>query len=139
MSYSSRKLNVKSVIKICLRYLLNVIMVFMCPSNAFPKLLVFFFLYHSPLNSNQCFQGMLSPLFCERYLQVCTWTLTLRFVLQLDIVQQEYIHQAGLNQSDLVRVAFSAQGKWLATVEEREETDLELQLKLWFFDEETQR
>eukprot|EP00076_Gallus_gallus_P006709 XP_001233408.2 WD repeat-containing protein 75 [Gallus gallus] len=56
----------------------------------------------------------------------------------LDIVQQEYIHQAGLNQSDLVRVAFSAQGKWLATVEEREETDLELQLKLWFFDEETQ-
>lgn len=82
---------------------------------------------------------MLSPLFCERYLQVCTWTLTLRFVLQLDIVQQEYIHQAGLNQSDLVRVAFSAQGKWLATVEEREETDLELQLKLWFFDEETQR
>uniref|UniRef100_A0A669QIP0 WD repeat domain 75 n=1 Tax=Phasianus colchicus TaxID=9054 RepID=A0A669QIP0_PHACC len=56
----------------------------------------------------------------------------------LDIVQQEYIHQAGLNQSDLARVAFSAQGKWLATVEEREETDLELQLKLWFFDEETQ-
>ncbi|NXK46566.1 WDR75 protein, partial [Chauna torquata] len=57
----------------------------------------------------------------------------------LDIVQQEYIHQAGLNQADLVKVAFSAQGKWLATVEEREEeTDLELQLKLWFFDEETQ-
>ncbi|POI28387.1 hypothetical protein CIB84_007863, partial [Bambusicola thoracicus] len=56
----------------------------------------------------------------------------------LDIVQQEYIHQEGLNQSDLVRIAFSAQGKWLATVEEREETDLELQLKLWFFDEETQ-
>uniref|UniRef100_A0A8B9PIK8 WD repeat domain 75 n=1 Tax=Apteryx owenii TaxID=8824 RepID=A0A8B9PIK8_APTOW len=56
----------------------------------------------------------------------------------LDIVQQEYIHQAGLNQLDLVKVAFSAQGKWLATVEEREETDLELQLKLWVFDEETQ-
>uniref|UniRef100_A0A8B9EDH3 WD repeat domain 75 n=1 Tax=Anser cygnoides TaxID=8845 RepID=A0A8B9EDH3_ANSCY len=57
----------------------------------------------------------------------------------LDIVQQEYIQQAGLNQTDLVKVAFSAQGKWLATVEEREEEpDLELHLKLWFFDEETQ-
>ncbi|NXI72278.1 WDR75 protein, partial [Anseranas semipalmata] len=57
----------------------------------------------------------------------------------LDIVQQEYIHQAGLNQTDLVKVAFSAQGKWLATVEEREEeSDLEVHLKLWFFDEETQ-
>ncbi|KFV76575.1 WD repeat-containing protein 75, partial [Struthio camelus australis] len=56
----------------------------------------------------------------------------------LDIVQQEYIHQAGLNQVDLVKVAFSAQGKWLATVEEREAADLELQLKLWVYDEETQ-
>ncbi|XP_062434388.1 WD repeat-containing protein 75 isoform X2 [Rhea pennata] len=57
----------------------------------------------------------------------------------LDIVQQEYIHQAGLNQLDLVKVAFSAQGKWLATVEEREAAaDLELQLKLWVYDEETQ-
>lgn len=61
-------------------------------------------------------------------------------VFQLDIVQQEYIQQEGLNQTDLVKVAFSAQGKWLATVEEREEEpDLELHLKLWFFDEETQR
>ncbi|XP_015723319.1 WD repeat-containing protein 75 [Coturnix japonica] len=56
----------------------------------------------------------------------------------LDIVQQEYIQQVGLNQFDLVSVAFSAQGKWLATVEEREETDLDLQLKLWLFDEKTQ-
>ncbi|NWI99625.1 WDR75 protein, partial [Crypturellus undulatus] len=57
----------------------------------------------------------------------------------LDIVQQEYIHQEGLKQLDLVKVAFSAQGKWLATVEEREDdTDLELQLKLWVYDEETQ-
>lgn len=62
------------------------------------------------------------------------------FVLQLDIVQRQYIHQAGLKQADLVKVAFSAGGKWLATVEEREEAaDPELQLKLWFYDEETQR
>ncbi|NXP81997.1 WDR75 protein, partial [Ramphastos sulfuratus] len=60
-------------------------------------------------------------------------------LFSLDIVQREYIHQAGLHQTDLVKVAFGAQGKWLATVEEREEvTDLELQLKLWFYDEETQ-
>ncbi|NWU94955.1 WDR75 protein, partial [Upupa epops] len=60
-------------------------------------------------------------------------------LFSLDIVQRQYIHQAGLNQTDLVKVAFSAQGKWLATVEEREEvTDPELRLKLWFFDEETQ-
>uniref|UniRef100_A0A8C3PQT1 WD repeat domain 75 n=1 Tax=Calidris pygmaea TaxID=425635 RepID=A0A8C3PQT1_9CHAR len=60
-------------------------------------------------------------------------------LFSLDIVQRQYIHQAGLNQADLVKVAFSAQGKWLATVEEREEvTDPELQLKLWFYDEETQ-
>lgn len=55
-------------------------------------------------------------------------------------MQRQYIYQAGLKQVDLVKVAFSAQGKWLATVEEREEvTDPELQLKLWFYDEETQR
>uniref|UniRef100_A0A8B9RRE7 WD repeat domain 75 n=1 Tax=Accipiter nisus TaxID=211598 RepID=A0A8B9RRE7_9AVES len=60
-------------------------------------------------------------------------------LFSLDIVQRQYIHQAGLNQADLVKVAFSAQGKWLATVEEREEvTDPELQLKLWLYDEETQ-
>uniref|UniRef100_A0A8C8EG05 WD repeat domain 75 n=1 Tax=Otus sunia TaxID=257818 RepID=A0A8C8EG05_9STRI len=60
-------------------------------------------------------------------------------LFSLDIVQRQYIHQAGLNQTDLVKVAFSAQGEWLATVEEREEvTDPELQLKLWFYDEETQ-
>lgn len=55
-------------------------------------------------------------------------------------MQRQYIHQAGLKQADLVKVAFSARGKWLATVEEREEAaDPELQLKLWFYDEETQR
>ncbi|XP_032921101.1 WD repeat-containing protein 75 [Catharus ustulatus] len=60
-------------------------------------------------------------------------------LFSLDIVQRQYIHQAGLKQSDLVKVAFSAQGTWLATVEESEEvTDPELQLKLWFYNEEIQ-
>ncbi|KYO33720.1 WD repeat-containing protein 75 [Alligator mississippiensis] len=58
----------------------------------------------------------------------------------LDIVQQEYIHQAGLSQTDLVKAAFSAQGNWLATVEQRQEkeSDLELQMKLWAYDEQMQ-
>lgn len=61
--------------------------------------------------------------------------------MQLDIVQQEYIHQAGLSQTDLVKAAFSAQGNWLATVEQRQEkeSDLELQMKLWAYDEQMQR
>ncbi|KAF2987371.1 hypothetical protein EK904_002409, partial [Melospiza melodia maxima] len=60
-------------------------------------------------------------------------------LFSLDIVQRQYIHQAGLKQSDLVKVAFSARGTWLATVEESEEVaDPELQLKLWFYSEETQ-
>lgn len=55
-------------------------------------------------------------------------------------MQREYVHQAGLHQTDLVKVAFGAQGKWLATVEEREDaTNPELQLKLWFYNEKTQR
>ncbi|NXD36972.1 WDR75 protein, partial [Copsychus sechellarum] len=60
-------------------------------------------------------------------------------LFSLDIVQRQYIHQAGLKQSDLVKVAFSARGTWLATVEESEEvTDPELQLKLWLYNEEIQ-
>ncbi|KAJ7424326.1 WD repeat-containing protein 75 [Willisornis vidua] len=60
-------------------------------------------------------------------------------LFSLDIAQRQYIHEAGLKQSDLVKVAFSARGTWLATVEEREEvTDPELELKLWFYEEETQ-
>ncbi|NXQ27414.1 WDR75 protein, partial [Alaudala cheleensis] len=60
-------------------------------------------------------------------------------LFSLDIVQRQYIHQEGLKQSDLVKVAFSACGTWLATVEESEEvTDPELQLKLWFYHEEAQ-
>lgn len=60
---------------------------------------------------------------------------------QLDIVQQEYIHEAGLSQFEVVRAAFDCPGDWLATVEQRQQTDaeLELNLKLWAFDQQTQR
>ncbi|XP_069082022.1 WD repeat-containing protein 75 [Pleurodeles waltl] len=58
----------------------------------------------------------------------------------LDIVQQEYIHQTGLNQVELVKCAFSARGVWLATVEQRQENDaeMELQMKLWEYEEANQ-
>ncbi|XP_042301223.1 WD repeat-containing protein 75 [Sceloporus undulatus] len=58
----------------------------------------------------------------------------------LDIVQQEYIHQQGLNQIEVVKAAFDSKGNWLATVEQRQEGDneLELQMKLWAYDEQTQ-
>ena len=60
---------------------------------------------------------------------------------QLDIVQQEYIHESGLEQFEVVKAAFDASGSWLATVEERKQkaAELELNLKLWAFDEQTQR
>uniref|UniRef100_A0A665W7A7 C2H2-type domain-containing protein n=1 Tax=Echeneis naucrates TaxID=173247 RepID=A0A665W7A7_ECHNA len=58
----------------------------------------------------------------------------------LDIVQQEYIHQSGLQQFEVVKAAFTASGNWLASVEERKQKDaeLELNLKLWMFDEQSQ-
>ncbi|XP_054828300.1 WD repeat-containing protein 75 [Eublepharis macularius] len=58
----------------------------------------------------------------------------------LDIVQQEYIHQYGLNQVELVKAAFDSRGSWLATVEQREEKggELEMQMKLWAYDEQKQ-
>ncbi|KAM3917040.1 WD repeat-containing protein 75 [Leptodactylus fuscus] len=59
----------------------------------------------------------------------------------LDIVQQEFVNQAGLQQMELVNAAFSAKGNWLATVEElkRKETDhLEVQMKLWEYNEKMQ-
>lgn len=60
---------------------------------------------------------------------------------QLDIVQQEYIHESGLQQFEVVKAAFDASGSWLATVEERKQkaAELELNLKLWAFDEQAQR
>lgn len=60
---------------------------------------------------------------------------------QLDIVQQEYIHELGLDQFEVVKAAFDASGSYLATVEERRQkgAELEINLKLWAFDEQTQR
>uniref|UniRef100_A0A1A7X3U7 WD repeat domain 75 n=2 Tax=Iconisemion striatum TaxID=60296 RepID=A0A1A7X3U7_9TELE len=63
-----------------------------------------------------------------------------KLLFNLDIVQQEYIHESGLEQFQVVRAAFDASGFWLATVEERKQkcAELELHLKLWAFDEQTQ-
>ncbi|KAG7501668.1 WD repeat-containing protein 75 [Solea senegalensis] len=63
-----------------------------------------------------------------------------KLLYNLDIVQQEYIHEAGLQQFEVVKAAFDTSGKWLATVEERKQksAELELILKLWAFDEQTQ-
>uniref|UniRef100_A0A7N6BKS6 WD repeat-containing protein 75 second beta-propeller domain-containing protein n=1 Tax=Anabas testudineus TaxID=64144 RepID=A0A7N6BKS6_ANATE len=63
-----------------------------------------------------------------------------KLLYNLDIVQQEYIHELGLQQFEVVKAAFSASGKWLATVEERKQkiAELELNLKLWEYDEQTQ-
>ncbi|XP_070693952.1 WD repeat-containing protein 75 [Pempheris klunzingeri] len=63
-----------------------------------------------------------------------------KLLYNLDIVQQEYIHESGLEQFEVVKAAFSASGNWLATVEERKQkaAELELNLKLWEFDEQTQ-
>ncbi|XP_072301296.1 WD repeat-containing protein 75 [Eucyclogobius newberryi] len=63
-----------------------------------------------------------------------------KLLYNLDIVQQEYIHELGLEQFDVVKADFDAGGKWLATVEERKQNsaELELNLKLWAFDEQTQ-
>uniref|UniRef100_A0A671V3L5 WD repeat domain 75 n=1 Tax=Sparus aurata TaxID=8175 RepID=A0A671V3L5_SPAAU len=63
-----------------------------------------------------------------------------KLLYNLDIVQQEYIHESGLQQFEVVKAAFDASGNWLATVEERKQkgAELELNLKLWAFDEQTQ-
>ncbi|XP_034741883.1 WD repeat-containing protein 75 [Etheostoma cragini] len=63
-----------------------------------------------------------------------------KLLYNLDIVQQEYIHESGLEQFEVVAASFDASGSWLATVEERKQRDaeLELNLKLWAFDEQTQ-
>ncbi|XP_077392152.1 WD repeat-containing protein 75 [Festucalex cinctus] len=63
-----------------------------------------------------------------------------KLLFNLDIVQQEHIHQLGLQQFEVVRAAFDAAGERLATVEERKQkaAELELHLKLWMFDPQTQ-
>ncbi|XP_048834341.1 WD repeat-containing protein 75 [Brienomyrus brachyistius] len=58
----------------------------------------------------------------------------------LDIVQQEYIHESGLQQYEVVRAALDSSGAWLATVEERAEEDggVDVSLKLWTYSEAAQ-
>ncbi|KAM9365512.1 WD repeat-containing protein 75 [Pholidichthys leucotaenia] len=63
-----------------------------------------------------------------------------KLLYNLDIVQQEYIHEWGLQQFEVVSAAFDASGSWLATIEERKQkaAELEINLKFWAFDEQTQ-
>ncbi|XP_063790178.1 WD repeat-containing protein 75 isoform X2 [Pseudophryne corroboree] len=59
----------------------------------------------------------------------------------LDIVQQEFVNQFGLQYMDLVKAAFSSTGFWLATVEElqgKKKDTVEVLMKLWEFSEELQ-
>ncbi|XP_014894795.1 WD repeat-containing protein 75 [Poecilia latipinna] len=63
-----------------------------------------------------------------------------RLLFNLDVVQQEFIHQEGLDQFQVVMATLDGAGAWLATVEERkqETVEAELNLKLWAFDEPSQ-
>ncbi|KAM4731404.1 WD repeat-containing protein 75 [Anableps anableps] len=63
-----------------------------------------------------------------------------KLLFNLDVVQQEFIHEAGLEQFQVVGAAFDGPGGWLATVEERQQkaAEVEVNLKLWAFDEQTQ-
>ncbi|KAM4698059.1 WD repeat-containing protein 75 [Rhinophrynus dorsalis] len=59
----------------------------------------------------------------------------------LDIVQQEFVHQEGLQYVDLVKASFSSKGTWLATAEELQGGDtghLEMQMKLWEYEDKSQ-
>lgn len=59
----------------------------------------------------------------------------------MDIVQQEYIYEEGLDQYEVVMAAFNSNGSWLATVEQRGHklSTLEFSLKLWAYDRKAQR
>ena len=54
-------------------------------------------------------------------------------------MQQEYINQSNLDQFEVVKAALDSRGSWLATVEQRSAKEVEISLKLWAFDEHTQR
>ncbi|XP_069839644.1 WD repeat-containing protein 75 isoform X2 [Dendropsophus ebraccatus] len=59
----------------------------------------------------------------------------------LDIVQEEFVHQAGLQHVDLVKAAFDEKGNWLATVEELKSkgtNHLEVQMKFWEYNDKLQ-
>lgn len=55
-------------------------------------------------------------------------------------MQQEYINDSGLFQIELTKAAFGCFGNWLATVEQRQEkeSELEMQMKLWKYNKKTQ-
>ncbi|XP_018426167.1 PREDICTED: WD repeat-containing protein 75 [Nanorana parkeri] len=61
-------------------------------------------------------------------------------LFNLDIVQQEFVHQSGLQYMDLDKAAFSSKGDWLATVEELQGNTKtpDVQMKLWEFNEQLQ-
>ncbi|XP_072274914.1 WD repeat-containing protein 75 [Pyxicephalus adspersus] len=61
-------------------------------------------------------------------------------LFNLDIVQQEFVYQSGLQYMDLVKAAFSNKGDWLATVEELQgNTDTpDVQMKFWEFNDQQQ-
>ncbi|KAJ3591859.1 hypothetical protein NHX12_006990 [Muraenolepis orangiensis] len=56
----------------------------------------------------------------------------------LDIVQQEFINQSNLDQFEVVKAALDSCGDWLATVEQRNAKELEINLKLWAFNQQAQ-
>ena len=65
-------------------------------------------------------------------------------ILQLDIVCQNIISSKDLDAplavTEIEQTAFSADGKWLATLERRDdsETEVEMRLKFWAFNDEKQ-
>ncbi|XP_061464214.1 WD repeat-containing protein 75 isoform X2 [Rhineura floridana] len=126
---------------------------FLCTSHADNKIIII----HSNLRVSTVIQGLIRGSDVKTGLMVDPRTKALVlngkpghlqfYLLQndkqlynLDIVQQEYIHQYGLNQIELVKAAFDSQGNWLATVEQRQGrcSDLELHMKLWAYSEQTQ-
>ncbi|XP_066542601.1 WD repeat-containing protein 75 [Hoplias malabaricus] len=58
----------------------------------------------------------------------------------LDIVQQEYIYEEGLDQFEVKKVALDVRSRWLATVEEKGQStpELEFSLKLWGYNDTAQ-
>lgn len=65
-------------------------------------------------------------------------------MFQVDIVNQNKLtdeRNCKIENTEVVKLALSEDGRWLATTEERKEEELckELRLKFWFFDSTKQR